>query len=442
MYTPCRYSILLLGLLLAAGCVSTQERYDQAEDLTAQGRYAEAARYYVKVLEKDPDWPDARERLEEVGARAVEAYLAEAEAAQAEGHYAGALGVLDRLDALRADAVGVGVTLDVPEGYAAFRDALADAALVAAVHDGEAAERRGDWAAALAAYERATAYTGDPDRRADLRRRQARVHLIWAGREADAGHYRAAFDRAGQVFDLLSPGHPLADDAHVLQEDALAAGTRRVAFLPFWQTEAVEREAPPGLLTDLNDVLLYEYWTAPVAFVAPANPVDVGRELRRLRYDRTVITRRQAAEIGRVVEADYVVVGEWTGLVRTERNVKETVRRAPLRGRASTIGGRTDTTYVEQRLTLELDGTVVYRIIDPLSRRVVDEGRVSAEASDRFTRAVYAGDYRTLDLSGSERSLFEDAERLAAEDLVNDLVDEMAARLADRIFDRLLRQIP
>ena len=47
----------------------------------------------------------------DVGRRAVEGYRFEAGAAEAEGRFEDALGWLDRLEALREAAYGVGVTL-------------------------------------------------------------------------------------------------------------------------------------------------------------------------------------------------------------------------------------------------------------------------------------------------------------------------------------------
>ncbi len=435
-------TIFLAGcLLLCAGCVSTQKRFDKAQDLESQGRYAEAAAYYVKVLEKEPDWPEARERLREAGARAVEAYLDVADAAKAEDRFDDALRTLDRLDALRDDADGVGVTLAVPDGYAAYRQDIKRSAVEALLRRGEQAEQRGDWSKALDAFERARHYA-DAEQRADLTRRQAGVHVRWGEQEADRERYRAAFGHAQQALDLLRPDHPMAERARALQQAALEAGTRFVAFLPFWRTDAVAREAPATAVQDLNDVLLYDHWSAPVPFVAAADAVALRRELRRLRYDRTVISRNQAAEIGRAAEADFVVAGEWTAFERREKNVKEKTRKARLKGRAATVGGRKDTTYVEQSLRLELRAEVAYRIIDPHTRRVVEQGSVSARADGNLRRGVFAGDYRDLDLSGAERSLFEDEERLATEELVNKLVDDLAARLAERVYDRLLGLIP
>ncbi len=434
---------ITLGLLLIlAGCASTQKRYDKAQDLEVQGRYAEAAEYYIKVLKKEAEWEGASERLREAGNHAVAFFLDEAEAARLEGNYDVALRALDHLDKLRAGAAGVGVTLDVPGDYAAYRQELAEMAVEALLRRAERAEQAGHWREALDAYERAARYTDDPDRLAEFARLQANVLLQWAEYDFDHEYYRAGFDRAQHALDLLGPGHPLAERALALQEATLEAGTRFVAFLPFWRTEDVDRQAPRNLVPDLNDVLTYEHWSAPLLFIAAADPVQLRRELRRLRYDRTIITRRQAAEIGRVADADYVVVGEWTVFERQERNLKEKTRKARMKGRRATTGGSTDTTYIEQSFRLEFEAELTFRIIDPHTRREVDHGTARAEVSGRVTRGVFAGDYRDLDLSGSELSLFEDDERLAEDELGDELVDTLAARLAERVYDRLLRLIP
>lgn len=440
-----RYTSLLLLLLgtalLVAGCASTQKRFEKAQELEQEGRYAEAADYYIKVLEKEKDWESARAGLQDVGALAVENFLLEAGAAAEAERFDNAVRALDRLDALRDAARDVGITLAVPSDYAAYRRDINRQAVAFFIQQGEQAEAERNWDGALAAYGEARGYAVDPRQADELVERQGGVYVRWAATDADRDYFRAAFDHAQAAIDLLGPDHPVGRDAAEVQQEALELGTRYVAFLPFWRTDAVGRDAPRTLIQDFNDVLLYDHWGAPVPFIAAADPVQIRRELRRLRYDRTTISRNQAAEIGRAARADFVVVGDWSAFEQVERNIKEKTRKARLRGRGSTVSGGRDTTYIEQELTLELRGEIAYRIIDPVSRTVVDEGRLDDRVSKKINRALYAGDYNDLDLSGKQRSLFEDEERIAMEELSNELVDDLAARLAERVYDRLLRQI-
>ncbi|MDX1531868.1 MAG: hypothetical protein R3362_10115, partial [Rhodothermales bacterium] len=302
--------------------------------------------------------------------------------------------------------------------------------------------REGRWRRAHDAYERAATHTADPATRRQLAERQAPPPRGWGEDEAGAARYHAAFDRAAHALDLVGADHPLGRRADALRAEAAEAGTVRVAFLPFWRTDAVGRAISDAFVHDLNDVLVYDYLAAPAAFVAVADPVDVRRSLRRLDLDRRILTDRQAADLGRAGDADLVVVGEVIAFERSERIGKETRRRALLKGRPSTTEGPKEAEWIEQRLTLAFDAEVAYRIVDPRTRRVLDRGTVRAEVVDRLRRGVYAGDYRTLDLDGEALSLFEDAEPQAVEELENALADALASRLAERLYTRLLVQIP
>ncbi|MDX1548772.1 MAG: hypothetical protein R3247_17370, partial [Rhodothermales bacterium] len=179
----------LLVLLLAAGCASTEKRYDKAGDLEAEGRYAEAAAYYIKVLEKEPGYEDARARLRDAGARAIAMLMDEARAAEARSDYDAAVRALDRLEHLIGEADGVGITLQEPDGFAAYRAAVTADGVRWQLARGDEAEREGRWRRALDAYERAATYTADPATRRLLAERQAAAHLGWAEDEAGAARY-------------------------------------------------------------------------------------------------------------------------------------------------------------------------------------------------------------------------------------------------------------
>ncbi len=437
--------LLPLSVALAlAGCVSTQDRYEKAQELSAEGRYAEAARYYIRILQDEPDWPNAREELRAAGQHAVDRWLDEAEAAAETGRYETAVAALDDLDALRADTEAVGVTLAVPDDYAAFRSETVEAAADALVAEGRRAEEDGDWQAADAAYERARRYVRSEQRLARLDEAQARVALRWSEDEMAHRRFRAAYLRAERVFELVDPEHALAADAEALQAEAVEHGTRAVAFLPLWRTGHAAEAAPEYFLDDLNDVLLYDFWTEAPLFVAAVDPVVTRRTLRRMDAHRAVLAASDAAHVGRLLNADFVVVGELASFVRAEEDLEEERHATRIRVRGGTGSGPTwrDTSYAVQTFDLVLEAVVDYRVVEPRTGRILERSvaRVKHEADRR--RGVFRGDYRQLDLSGSELSLFDpDDQRAAERELENQFLDHLAAHMADDVFERILRHI-
>lgn len=443
-WNPCGLLLLLSAVLVLAGCVSTQDRYEKAQELTAEGRYAEAARYYVRVLRDEPDWPNARQELQAVGQRAVDRAWGEAEAAADAGRYETAVGVLDDLDALRADVETVGVMLDVPEDYAAFRQEMVDAAADLLVAEGRQAEEDGDWEDADAAYEWARRYVRSERRLARLDEAQARVALHWSKEEMMRHRFRAAHERAEHVFAFVEDDHALALEAETVQAEAVERGTRAVAFLPLGRTERAADEAPEPFLDDLNDVLLYDFWAEPPLFMIPVDLIATRRTVRRMNAHRAVLTTADAANVGRLLDADFVVVGELVSFVRAEKRLERERHPTRIRMRSST-GSRSawrDTSYVVETFDLVLQAAVDYRIVDSHSRRVIEHGGTREEREVGFRRGVFPGDYRRLDLSGSELSLFDPDDRRTIErDLESELLDRLAADLADRVFGGILRHI-
>ncbi|MBP7706797.1 MAG: hypothetical protein KA243_06060 [Candidatus Aminicenantes bacterium] len=236
---------------------------------------------------------------------------------------------------------------------------------------------------------------------------------------------------------LVPPGGDAAETARSLQKAALDAGTRTVAVLPFWADPGVGPGTPRDLEDRLYDALVFERLDKPVPFVGPVDRGAIHREMDRRRVRDGDIPDRTAAAIGLALRADFVVVG-WLDRFRQEDGaVQETPRKAPLR-RDRTAAA----TYTERRYTAKLTGEFVYRILDPVTRRTVDEETVSAEVSAPFRRASFDGDPATLDLSREERALFDrEAWRRAEEELEDELVDKLAERIASGLFERVLRDV-
>lgn len=440
---PHRYALRLLPALalsiLLAGCVSTQDRYERALALDAEGRHADAVRYYARVLDREPAYADARARLEAAGALAVARALERAEAAEGVGDYEAAVRALDDLDAVRRTAAGVGVALDAPADLDVYRAGLTDEAYLALVRRGEAEEARGRWREALRAYDRADErYAHAPGARAELDRARVRVYLRWAEDELGDRRYRAAYDRAADALALAGP--EAAAHAEALQAEAVAAGTRGVAFLPLGMTEAAGRALPRHVLNDLNTVLTLEHWAAPPLFLTAADPAAVHRAARR-HADRSadgvgVVGPGVAAAVGALVDADWAVFGRVVRFEETAVDVRESARPARLRGRAGA-----DTSYVVRAYTRVLTAEVVMAAVDVRTGTVLFETEETVSVRAPFREGLF-GDPRELALSDAERRLFDrDAHHEAVRAQEEDLVDDLAARVADRTFDALVRRI-
>ena len=429
------FSLIMVFALM--DCASVEKRFKKGQELESKGRLEEAAQRYIKVLSKDSTMEDARLRLEDVGSRLTDMYIEQAYAYKSSEAYENAVSSLNRIDSLRRRSGQVGVMLSVPDGYEDFRQEMIDAAIVSLFIQGEDAENAGNWAEALRKYERLRAYPLSPDQiqRADQSR--ARVHIRWAEQDLGRAYFRAAFGRAQKAIEILGPDSDIGGNALEIQKMALEAGTRSVAVLPLWSSQIVEDEAPQGVARDLYDVLLYEYLPQPVLFVAPVDPGAIHRELRRLRVRSGEITRQTAAMVGQNLTIDFVVIGWMETYLRDEGVAEEKVNRVSLRRDRSTY-----TTYLEKKCKIELTAEIIYQIIDPVSSRVIDEETVRADVSEQFRRCYFDGDYTTLDLSRSERMLFNKEEWLRnEEELEEKLFDALAARIADRIYKRILRWI-
>jgi hypothetical protein len=173
----------------------------------------------------------------------------------------------------------------------------------------------------------------------------------------------------------------------------------------------------------------------PVLFVGPIDRGAIHREMTRLRVRSGEITSPTAVMIGLALNADFVVVGWLESYLQEDGVPEEIARKAPLRRDRSKAAA-----YTEKKYTVKLTGEVMYRIIDPASRRVVEEETVVANASGQFRRGSFDGDYTTLDLTRDERMLFDKEGWLRAEEeLQASLRNKLAEKIAASIFERVLR---
>lgn len=434
---------LLVGslvLVAASGCTSTKERFEKGVELEERGRYEEAAQYYIRVLNDDSGYDEARVRLAEIAPAIVDARMEDAARKTSANLFVEAYDTYVSLESFLQQCRFVGVEVAEPEGledlkYAADRRAFEQLMTRAA-----GATADGDFARAIQAYERARTWASiTEEQRLAIDAEVARVEYIWALRLAEGGEYRAAFDHAAAGLALVAPNTDLHRELALLQERALADGSVVVAFLPLGQTDEVMRSTPTTFIDDLNDVLLYDFWSVPPVFIVTADPVEVRREMRRITgRNARIVSRGDAIEIGRVIDADFIVVGEINRYREEHKRVKERTYETQTRGRNSI-----DTSYVVRQFTIERDARAAYRIYDVRSRSSIESGSVNGEASLEVERGVYPGDYNELDLDGNQLSLFDPDEiRRQDEEIDEQLSDQLASQLAERIMNEILKRIP
>lgn len=435
--TYLRIPVLLFLVLSVTACGSTEKKYKRGLEAEENGEYLVAANYFITVLERAPDYAPAAEHLESSGALAIEHGIEDAREMERRSNYAGALDLLDQLADLVFRADRVGTSLYLPEDFEPMRDSLEEQAYHQLIAQARAAIEARRWGDAINEYRRAMDRTS-ASQHEQIEESIAEVHIMWAEELASQARYQAAFHRAQHAIDSFGPSHPLGQQALALQEQALIDGTRMVAFLPFGQTENMRRTAPGTFVDDLNDILLYDSWTIPPPFVGAVDNVELRRELRRVVGRGTsIVSRGDALELGRIMDADIVVSGEFVDYSEDERRVRTSTKKVKTLGR-----NPVDTTFTIKKFTLYVDALVEYRIFDTYDRHVIYEGQAEASASKQVERGEYTGDYRDLDLSSKQREYFDrDEHERQLQELEEDLLDQLSIRIRDRVFEQILRQV-
>jgi len=448
--------LLIAGVLGSAlpGCVSTKERYERVSKYRSQGQVVAAAFEMVKVLQDEPSWPNGRRELNTLAQKASGVLMEEAEAYVDDRAPVDALASLDRLGNLRSSCRSVSVSIPRPAGYDRLRETAVANAYDFRMRQAETAEAEGRWSAAEAAYDDARQYARGDDALRTIDQRQARVRFARAEEAMSAGAFRTAFDRAESVLALVPEDAAIVDDVRALQEAAVAEGTRLTAFLPLWQTDEAADRLPRGFLREVNDVLNLTYWTEPPLFIAQVPPVPTRRLLRSMDLHRSVLSRLQASRVGRELDADLILVGDIVSYREKVDNLEAESYRAvwtpPAGNGRSATSGRpsaessepTDTTYVVERYDRELYATVEIRVLDPFAKRTLAQHTIDVELEGPMERGVFEGNWRNLDLSGAETSLFrlEDV-RERERELEIAFADAVANAVAREGFDRILGTI-
>ena len=434
---PLRSATVLLLVALVGGCVSAKGAYEDGMALEVAGDYAAAADAYALALERDRSLPNVPGRLAVAGREAVAQWVAAAP-------FQDAVGAANRYlaaDALIRRAGALGVDLQRPPTFGSDLDATLDAAVVWLHAESRAALAADEYADALRLATQARSYRPTAAQQAALDTVARTAHAGWAEADYVAGRFRSAYGRAETALALYRPDEPGAAAVLDLLDDIVAAGTVVAAVFPAESGEAL----PRGLLRDFDDVLVDDELVPLPPFVALVDPVAVRRQAREDERDvrrpvgqenplDLVAHPLRTARFARDLGADLGVAVEVGPLVETRTEGEARTVSARLRR------GGTEATYQRRPVTLEASLRASVVVVDAVSGRVVCQDEVRREGRDRSDRASYAGNWRDLDLSRSERALF--ADDVAADRLLRDLRDETAAALAPVLVRCLERQVP
>jgi tetratricopeptide (TPR) repeat protein len=358
-------------------CTSPKKLTEKGQEYEAAGRYAEAADYYIRALQSDPSVPGAHEGLQRSGEKAIERYLAKLDEHERGSRFEYAASEMVKIDRLRRSAEAVGVGLSVPADYEGTRRRIFDGAIVALIEKGRLEERRGAWSQAFAYYDKAQQQYGPSSEQIE-QLDAARYHTLvqWGDAEISDGNYRSAYARAENAMQIYGEDSPKSHDARALRGRAVELGTVDVAVLPVWRKRKAARSIPDGFVSDLNDRLEDEAWSSPPMFVAVSDTRRVRTEVRRLEFDREIISEGRAATVGEMVDANYVAQGFISAFDVFPPPEGENAR--PVAGGRGGRGCGCGEGVVYDGM-LHVHATVVVRIIDVKTRAIVSEAEVAVE---------------------------------------------------------------
>lgn len=429
--------LALVAVMILSACTSATERLEQGIELETAGNFEAAAYRYIDALEKDETLAEARERLMEVGDSAVTYNLDEVDDWTARREYIQATRVVVRTDNLLAAARQVGVRLPVPGDYTQRRRTAFDNAIegyLATAGIALDAARYGD---AVENYRLARTATYEPtrDQRLQSEEGEAWSNLLWAQQEYDAGRLQSSYNLAGRVFDVSGAPAEATGQARDLMDQALSEGQVEVMMLP---VVVPSRRVRPSLV-DLEIKTNAALSQGALANVPPFIRLTDDRAVRTVVREASALGAAMSpAALGlllRLVDAEYVAFAEIVNVDATEYDVRQRNRTTGLRD-GGTANWILETG--ERRLRAQVQVLVVNRNGDILA-----DNTVIGTGVGEFTRGLYDGDPRELNLSRRDVDAFDQVVQEAQEQVIRQaLAQSIAGELGNAVFDPILARIP
>lgn len=440
---------LLALLFLLGGCASATKRLEQGMDMELRGNYDAASARYVQALQKDPTLTEARQRLVRVTDHAVGQHLADAVAWSERGNGVQAATEYRAVDGLVANARSVGVRIDVPADYESDRRDAYDQAIASLFTESDIALSRGQYQQGVNAARRARLeFEPSPDQRHQAIDQEARALATWSEAELDAGHLRAAYERAADV-QALGAAPSVHETAAYVMDEALALGQIELLALPVIaerddgkkrrgrdKLDYEKRLAELGdLETRVNTALARGAFRAPTPFVQLTDPIKVRDVVRQGGGLDDGVRRSALGLMIRAVGADYAAWLELSSLEATEFEIRPTEKVVPTRE-----GDDVPITIEHGKRRLRAEAHVV--VVDPYGNEVTNV-MVVGTSTGEFLRGRSPVDPSTLNLGRRDADAFDVLAQEAHEQALRQaLAEDLAALLGPAVLEPVLALVP
>lgn len=436
-----------LGVALLSSCASAEDRLNEGVALQQQGRYMQAVYRYAEAVEKDRELAPARERLLAAGDSAIMAAMDDADALERRSDPVGAAVRYEEIDAMLARVRQVGMRLSIPSDYSTIRRAIFDNAIDWRMSQGDEATAEGRWEDARRLYVSA--------RRDFLPSRQqvegsldaeTRLLLEWAGVELQDQRPRLAHELAEEAVRVRSsPTRETVLSVREIQQEALELGTVVVAIVPVTAEPGVRSWLGGEFEVELDNDLTVDHWSRPPLFVDVADAIVMRRELRGLLRGQASQSPLLAGRAAELIGAHLAVLIRLVGIEVVEEDVDRDGHQAVIE-RSVQEGARRSTRA--DTVTYEtLEGELRYYLESEITLvdgggREVERFATSAEASGPFQRGEFDGDPALLSLQDDRAAYFDPG--VIADQVAaieTALLDELATSIAAATFDRVLATI-
>jgi tetratricopeptide (TPR) repeat protein len=314
---------LLLSLALLTACASATDRLNDGITLQSQGRYIEAVYRYADAVEKDGDLSEAQDRLLAAGDTALLTAMDEADALERRGDPLQAAAYYYRIDQMLARVREVGLRLTLPGDYSGIRRAIFDTAINRQMVKGDESAEDGRWEEARGYYVDARGdYLPSRNQVQESYDAETRVLLSWADVELVNGQPRFAHGLAQEALEVrVWPSRETVLAVRDLQEQALAEGTVVLAILPVIGDRGARDFLGGEFEIQLDRDLSLDHWNRPPLFIEVADPLILRTGLRGLLRGQVMQTPLIVGRALDLIGADLGVIVRLSGVEVVEERV-------------------------------------------------------------------------------------------------------------------------